>query len=61
MLKRLDVRKHIEMEAAFVITNMAKISLTRKKNSNRDLARQLNQKNAAKLKRHMHTMRGSSR
>ncbi len=57
VLERLELRSKLEKEAAFVLTNMAKIRLTNKRINDVNLRKQINHKTTAKLKTHMQNMK----
>jgi len=61
VLKRLELRKHVQKEAAYVLTNMAKISLTKRRIKERELARKHNWKNAVRFKKHVNYFKNASR
>jgi len=61
VLKRLELRKEVQKEAAYVLTNMAKISLTKRKIKERELARKRNWINAVRFKKHAHYFKDASR
>ena len=57
VLNRLELRAELEKEAAFVLTNMAKIRLTNKKIKDEELRNKINHKTILKLKHHMQKLK----
>jgi len=57
VLERLELRGKLEKEAAFVLTNLAKIRLTNRRIKDDDLREKMNQKTVLKLKNHMQKLK----
>jgi len=61
LLQRLQLRKKLEKEAAFVLTNMAKMGLNNRKTQDETIKKENNKKIAIDLRFHLskfkHTLR----